>query len=94
MPWVLLYVLSAVAGLAVIAALSWWLFGHVLDLGRAVADAGRRISDASAALERAAVSGTAARGAPDTGQWETRWGTPARAGRAQVPGRREPGELP
>jgi hypothetical protein len=48
--WVFLYVAIAVAGLAVLAALTWRLWRQVRSLGREVSAASRRLADASAAL--------------------------------------------
>lgn len=50
MLWVFLYVLLAVAGLAVLAGLTWRLWGQVRRLGREVAAAGERIAEATAQL--------------------------------------------
>lgn len=50
MPWVLFYVLVALAGLAVLAVLGWRVYGEVKALGRDVAAAGRRIDDAVGSL--------------------------------------------
>lgn len=53
LPWLLLYVGLAVAGLAVLAGFAWRLWRQVRQLGRDVAAASNRIAQASAALAAA-----------------------------------------
>jgi hypothetical protein len=56
MPWVLFYVLVALAGLVVLAVLGWRVFGEVKALGREVAAAGRRIEESAGSLSARGVA--------------------------------------
>jgi Sec-independent protein translocase protein TatA len=65
--WVLLFAVLAVAGLVLLGALAWRLYGKARDLGRTVAEATERLTAATEALEQASSgresTGPAGRGA-------------------------------
>ncbi len=60
MPWVVLYVALAVAGLAVLGVAGLRVWGGVRTLGDAVAEASRRLAEAAGELDAAS-----ARSVPD-----------------------------
>jgi hypothetical protein len=61
MPWVMLYLALAVAGLVVLGVAGLRLWGDMRTLGNAVADASRRLADAASELDA-----TSARSPQDT----------------------------
>jgi hypothetical protein len=56
MLWVIGYVAVAMAGLVVLGAAGWRLWGDVRELSRAVSAASQRISDAVAELDEATAT--------------------------------------